>query len=607
MNKQEKLKYWQELWHDARAKRVTLDAKIARRNELYKGTSRVKDRRKADGSYSSNAAYTYRNMCFELIETQINNGVPAPKVTPRDKGNIELALTLEGYLKSEMDRLQSEAINDEAERGTYKQGCTYYHIGWDESVTTPTTRGELFMRHYPLERLYMQPGCSGIDTAEYVFALDTVSIKKLKLLYNVTIPEGPEFKGLNTLITAWYYNDNGYVSRFGWIKDTDYIVFDDEDYELRQIKVCTKCGEPILDELICPVCQSTSFKWTTAPDEEIPEDIVKGDPTNPNTQPLLLVKKGQKVGFYKIKQLPFVMRVNISDDESPYGISDIDVLEQNQEGLNKVHTKMEQNILKAGSFVTVPKGVNVPNTDETLKIIQIKDPNMMKAFGVYTVQANSQQDDVWADRMYQFGRGTLGITDSYQGKRDPTAESGKAKEISAAQAAGRLESKRRMKDAAYAEIYKLMFKFLLAYCDEERTFTKVDPLGDTIEGSFSRYNFLDGVPNNVYYNDRYLFSVDTASVLSTSREAMWGETTRNFQAGTFGNPTDPQSVMLYWNVMKDLGYPLAKQSLSNLQKRSTQLPFEMQQAIMNNPEILKAVQQVIQEGGTDSENSKSSN
>lgn len=68
-------------------------------------------------------------MCFELIETQINNAIPYPKVTPRDPVYKELALDLEGYLKAEMDRIQFENINDKAERETYIQGTCFYLVG----------------------------------------------------------------------------------------------------------------------------------------------------------------------------------------------------------------------------------------------------------------------------------------------------------------------------------------------------------------------------------------------------------------------------------------------------------------------------------------------
>lgn len=608
MTKKEK---WLELYMDAKDKRKTIDSQIKRRNDLYKGIAQPID--PATGKVASKRADCKRNMCFELIETQINNAIPQPKVTPRDPVNSELAADLEGYLQMEMDRLCSEEINDSAERGTLKQGTAFYLVGWDETKSTPTTSGELFVKYYPLERVYPQPGITDIHEAEYIFTEDLVSVAKIKEIYGVDVEEGPDFKGMNTLITVYYYNKKGNVSKFGWIKDTDIIVFDEEDYEIRKVKVCKKCGEKMYDRESCALCGDEHYEYVSMESEKLPDDIVKGDPTNPEEQPQTLAKKDSFLKYYKIRELPFVLRRNISDDESLYGVSDIDLLEGNQISMNKILTKMEENVMKAGSFVTKPNGVNIPNTDETLKIVNVKDPNMMKAFSVQTVQANMQQDNILQEQFYQMGRDSLGITDSYQGKRDTTAESGKAKQVSAAQAAGRMESKRRMKDAAYAELYRKMFMYLLAYCDEKRIYARMKPNGEYVKGSFSRYNYLDiDDDGNLYYNDRFLFSVDDASTLATNRTAMWQETTNNFVSGTLGNPADPQTMMLYWNMMKGLNYPLAKTALESLQQRQQQLPQELQQAIMQNPDILKAVQMLasnpelmkdLQQGGSNA-NSK---
>ena len=61
------------------------------------------------------------------------------------------------------------------------------------------------------------------------------------------------------------------------------------------------------------------------------------------------------------------MRLSISSIDGPFGISDIDMIEQNQDTLNRLTTKEQENLLKAGSFVTYPKGVKIPNDDSTLK------------------------------------------------------------------------------------------------------------------------------------------------------------------------------------------------------------------------------------------------
>lgn len=604
-----KFEKWKVLWEDAQSKKEPLTQKAKRRTELYKGVAQPINPK--TGLPAAKKADCKRNMCFELIETQINNAIPAPKVTPRDPDNAELATDLEGYLQEEMDRLNSEEENDNAERGTLKQGSAFYLVGWDETKNTATTSGELFVKYYPFKSVFPQPGIRNIKDAEYIFTKELVSVKKIKEVYNKDVDEGSEYKGMNTLITVYYYSKEGNVSRFGWIEDTDKVIFDEEDYELRKVKVCKGCGEEMHNHDKCPLCGESHYEYVSQEMEVLPEDLVSGDPSVKGSMKVI-AKAGTAIPYYKIKQLPFVLRKNISDDEDLWGVSDIDLLEGNQISMNKILTKMEENVLKAGSFVTKPAGVNIPNTDETLKVVTIKDPNQMKAFSVQTVQANMQQDNILQEQFYQMGRDSIGITDSYQGKRDTTAESGKAKQVSAAQAAGRMESKRRMKDAAYADLYHLMFKFLLAYCDEPRTYARRKPNGTYVKGKFSRYNYLAQDENgNLYYNDRFLFSVDDASTLATNRTAMWQETTNNFMSGTLGNPADPQTLLLYWNIMKGLNYPLAKLAIDSLSERAQQLPYELQAAIMQNPEILQTVQNVIANpdkyndtGGKDVQNSK---
>lgn len=209
----EKLDRIIDLYRDAVGKKASIDERVTRRNALYKGTHLVRDKRK--GGMAKKPAYCKRNMCFELIETQINNAIPAPKVTPRDPVNNNLSTDLEGYLKMEMDRIQSEMLNDEAERGTLKQGTSFYLIGWDETQTTPTTRGELFIKYYPIDKVYPQPGVSNIEDAEYIFVRDLVSCAKIKKDYGVDIKEDGDFKGMFTLVTYYYFNKDGFLSRLG--------------------------------------------------------------------------------------------------------------------------------------------------------------------------------------------------------------------------------------------------------------------------------------------------------------------------------------------------------------------------------------------------------
>jgi hypothetical protein len=66
---------------------------------------------------------------------------------------------------------------------------------------------------YTLDQVYPQPGIKNIKDAEYIFVKELVSTNKLKKLYRITVPESSSYKGMAEMITCYYYNKNGYVSR----------------------------------------------------------------------------------------------------------------------------------------------------------------------------------------------------------------------------------------------------------------------------------------------------------------------------------------------------------------------------------------------------------
>lgn len=83
-------------------------------------------------------------------------------------------------------------------------------------------------------------------------------------------------------------------------------------------------------------------------------------------------------------------------------------------------------------------------------LIRISDPSEKAMIDSIDMDGDISQDAAYLEQVYQESRQLIGITDSFQGRSDSTATSGKAKEFAAAQSAGRLESKRVMRDAAYA-------------------------------------------------------------------------------------------------------------------------------------------------------------
>ena len=177
----------------------------------------------------------------------------------------------------------------------------------------------------------------------------------------------------------------------------------------------------------------------------------------------------------------------------------------------------------------------------------------------------------YLSQVYEEARQVIGITDSFQGRKDSTATSGTAKEFSAAQAAGRLESKRVMKNAAYAALFEAMFKFKLAYADEPRPVVSHDIEGRAEYRQFNRYDFLEQDETGEWrWIDDFLFSCDTSAPLANNREAMWQETRMNLQTGAFGDPSSTETLILFWSKMEELHYPGAGETKKYLEKRLQQ-------------------------------------
>lgn len=580
-----------------------LIAKIPRRNGLYRGDGKIIN--KTTGKEVQ--AECHQNIVFEMIESQISNTVPEPILTPFLAEDSQRALTATNYLSMAMRFTDGIAINDRAERGTLKNGYHFYLIEWDQSRKTNSGFGGLRLREFSASNVFVQPGITDFRDAEYVFLKSVATVASIKRLYHVDVTPDAGTE-VCTIFTCYYLNDDGDLGRTIFTAN-DEIISQDDYFELRRVAKCKDCGEPIINlDCPCATCGSEEVVWEVLKEETASQDIYEGDaeanaqerarlkamgqPDDPTYGLTKIVSTGDKIPFYHIRELPVVMRVSISSDESIYGLSDVDMIEQNQDTLNRITTKEEENLLKAGSFVTYPTGTKIPADDSTLKLVPIDDPRLIDAFSVQTIQANMQQDDIYATRMYQYGRANLGITESYQGKKDTTATSGKAKQLAAAQSAGRLESKQRMKVQAYSEIYRKMFKFLLAYADETQYYVKQDG-EDLLQLTFNRYNFLKKHPKTgqLYWDDNFIVEADNASLINNKAE-MWQTLTQQFMSGSFGSPQDPAVLKLYWSIMKQLQFPFAAAIHQNLLERQNDLSPELKQFIMQNPDILQMLAQL---------------
>ena len=555
-----------------------------RRERAYKG-SRVLDIRVA-GDRKRKANHV-RNLTAEIIEAQVNSSIPQPKVTAKRQKDEKKAKIIEDMLRNELNRMPFEMLNDQQERTVPIQGGGMFLVEWDNTQRSHTTVGELNVSLLHPKQVIPQDGVySGIEDMDYIILKIPQTKEYIRRRYNVRVKDEseqePDIKSesnvspaddMVTQYIAYYRNSKGGIGLYSWVNDIE--LEDLDDYQARRVQRCTVCGEAKpLEGGKCPKCGSS--KWTAEAQEyetlsnpvkrsdgsEIPAAVV---------DMATLEVKPTRIPYYQPNIYPIILQKNVSLFGEFLGDSDVDKVRDQQNTCNRIESKIVEKLVKSGSYMVLPDDASIRADAEDMKVIRPGNAGNAQLISVKDMQGNISQDLTYLAQVYEEARQIIGITDSFQGRRDSTATSGTAKEFAAAQAAGRLESKRVMKDAAYATLFEAMFKFKLAYADEPRPVLARDMNGDTVYEEFNRYDFLEqDKTGEWYWNDQFLFSCDTTAPLANNREAMWQETRTNLQSGAFGDPTDLQTLILYWTKMEQLHYPGSSETKAFMEMRYQQ-------------------------------------
>ena len=618
------LEQWKDRYEMAAQEYKTEQEEMVRRQKLYDGDRTIYA---PDGKPAKKKASHVRNMAFEMVETQVDSTVCQPKVTAVRKEDEPLAKVIEDMLRNMLDRLPMEKINDIAERATPIMGGHGLMTDWDAGRRGKGWMGDLSVTMLGARKIVPQAGVYEIEEMDYLFVLLPMTRRQIKSSYGKDIPRGderetePEARAIGaggditgeivTVITAYYRDEHNAVGRFRWVDGADIVLEDMPNYQARRVQRCRQCGavKPRRGEEACPYCGGNAFGEELKEYEELTEDIVRSDGTvipamSPATDeygqvmvdvvevenpllsqmtpaqgmalPVMRYEQRTKMAptrlpYYKPDLFPVLLRRNVSRDGSFLGGSDMDAIADQQNNLNKISTKILEKVLGGGSFTTVPKGMEFEVDDRDNRVLPVESAAELQMIHVYNTQVDVTADMALRGQLYEEGRQTIGVTDSLQGRRDTTATSAVAKQFSAAQAAGRLESKRAMKRALYADLFETIFKFMLAYADEPRPLRGYDSEGKPTYSQFNRYDFLyQDEAGQWHYNTDFLFSCDTAAPLASDRQAMWQETRMNYQQGTMGDPTQMTTRIRFWRQMERLHYPLAGQMLKSLEEEQEQ-------------------------------------
>ena len=594
---------WRSKLETARIAYSSTLKEIVKNQGIYEGT------REVNGNPNSNVpakdlAINVRNIAYELIESQVDSSIPMPKVTALHDGDEELARKIEKALVNKMKILRLSIINDLMERNVPVQGGDFFLVEWDNSLGFHANYGDVNVKEIEPKQVIPQPGVSDIDEMDYIFVQVAQTKQAVKEKYNVDVSDAEEeykeirdAEGQSSLdtdlvtVNTVYYKNNGKIGRFVWVDD--YTLEDLEDYQARITRKCKECGY-VTEEKVCPVCGSKKFEETVDEVQELRIPIMQEQGIDPMTgEPIqIAAEEVITIDYYKPNCFPIIVRKNVSKKNSLLGYSDVKVIEDQQDLIKKVGSKAVEKTLKGGSMVTLPRGVKTETTDKELKIVRLDDPQQKSMIDVLNLQVNIQQDMTMINKAYEDARSTLGITDSFQGKYDPSAVSGTAKQYSINQAAGRLESKRVMKNDAYAKLYEMMFKFWLAYSDDPLPITGSGVNGEQEFDMMDKTDFVQqDAAGEYYWNDEFIFETDPTSTMMANREAMWQQIDMKLQSGAFGQLGTLETMRLYWSLMEKNHYPNAGDVLSQIEMMLAEQ--QQQQAQM--------AQQMPMEGGMPNE------
>ena len=378
MAKSAQLDYWQS-WVDRNEAAYSdqID-KMDHREALYRGEVReIKPLVSGDKKYGlwlRQAAHV-RNIIAENIESEVSASIPQPKVTARRQQDERRAKILEDMLRNELDRLPMEELNDQLERTIPIQGGAFWLVEWDNSKRTHSSVGDVVVSVLHPKQVVPQ---DGVFTR--VEDMDAVAIKlpqtreSISRMYGKELPatdgeSDPEVRTLDgeadtaedmvTQYIVYYRNAHGGIGKISWVNDT--LLESSDDFEARRLRRCGACGRVETDPevKVCPVCGGALQETVEAAEDVYAETTTQLGTVIPGarfgTSPTgETVFEPTKLPYYKPDVFPVFLQRNVSLFGRLLGDSDVDKIEDQQNTVNRLETKIIDRLVKAGTRITLP-------------------------------------------------------------------------------------------------------------------------------------------------------------------------------------------------------------------------------------------------------------
>lgn len=549
-NKKDRLDYFRNLYESAKNSYSDILEEFEQNMAQYRGSYEI------DGGKEN--AVTIRNITYEIIESQVSSEIPQPKTDAAiySEKSVRTAHAVETLCRSLRLRLPFDELNDLDERYTYIYGGSVWFIEWDSAKDFGEVTGGVRIHCISPRDFIPQPNVYNTEDMEYCFLRFTTTRGEVMRRYGISEEDSflleealeSECDTLNdtvNTVVSFYKDENGNIGQF--VFSGDLVLLDFENYYKRKTKVCKKCHNT------ADVCNCVGKKSFVTLDVDYEEIASLRDPS-----------ATIKVPYYTPKSFPIVIRKNTSAEKSLFGQSDCKYIRPEQQAINKIESRILQKLLRSGVTPVVPEDANININNSVFgQVIKMKPGESMAQYGKVDTTPDISQDIDEAERLYYHSKRILGISDAYQGISESSNESGVARKLRIQQASGRLESKRKMKYAAYAAIDRLIFEHYLAFADEPRILSFTDAYGKNHNEWFDRHDFLVfDVSERIFkYDDSYLFSVDHNAGTEYQREALWERNIENLKSGTLGDPASPHTLLRYWQCQERAHYPHARENV----------------------------------------------
>lgn len=555
MENEKRRRLWQERLAHARAQYAPVLERMAMCSRYYEGTRKSQDNPNRGTPAAVRLSSNVRNICYELVESQVDSTIPMPRVDAIHEEDRELARSIEAVLRHEVSVQNLVELNDLQERTVPICGGSFWHVEWNPKAGGHCVLGDVQVTELHPKQVIPQPGVYDVERMDYIFVQIAQTKEHIKERYGVDVQDcgetdpsirGEEAAVSDELVTqniAYYRNKQGGVGMFSWVDDT--TLADMEDFLARRLETCVACGRVRTGD-VCE-CGQSQFE---------PRAVYFDDGSLP---------------YYNPGRFPVILRRNVRRADSFLGSSDVAAIMDQQDAVKKFGDKISEKILKAGSFVTLPKNVRVETSNREFKTVYLDSPAQKSLIGVVNVQPDVSKEMQALELNYQWAKSTLGITDSFQGKYDSSALSGTAKQFAASQSAGRLQSKREQKNQAFARLYEMIFRYLLAYSDQPVPYSVKQADGSRVYAHFNRMDFLKRDSAGQYYwNDEFIFSVDASANLASTRSMLWQQLDAMYRSGAFGEAGQHRTNLLLWTMLADSGYPYAENIKAMIEAQAQQ-------------------------------------